>query len=698
MYLSKSAPVAFTAIDEQNARPKYRSDIDGLRALSILAVVGYHIFPNWVTGGFVGVDIFFVISGFLISTIIFQSLRDDKFSFIEFYAHRVRRIFPALILVMACCLILGWYVLLPSEFEYLGKHIAASAAFVQNIVLSRESGYFDIASDLKPLNHLWSLAIEEQFYAIFPLLMWGAWRLRIDLLTLVAAICGISFIVNTVDVHYDPTATFFLLRGRAWELMAGALLAGAMLGIPRGNRFQFSRSYGPWVKISAFCRKLVPEGPSRPHTQTSLVDSLLSLAGLGLILYAVFGFDRTMPYPGAWAVVPVLGGILLIFSGTNACVNRLLLSNRVMVFIGLISYPLYLWHWPLLSYLTIIDNASPPLNVRVLVAVVSIVMAWLTYRFIERPIRVNKRLRTTAAASLPVAMALLLGLGLDAKHFYRDYDSATTNIIQAWNFQGYPDAYGMHGDKRYDLSALGHGTSNRILFVGDSHAWQYWETFADLLKGRSGDSTELLVVLPKGFPPELPNGVFGDPTISIVVFSYFWALNYGTSKVDRHRIPPATSSEMDQLDRRWEALTKSLLKAGKRVYFVLDNPFGREIEPRFLVQRSLLHGIRIMITPLPKTRAMSRDEPVRSRLLKIVQETGSQAIDPMQYLCDATLCPALYPDGMPIYKDYDHLSDETVIKHVRYLDVLVTPPFRASASSNLANPHPGTIDSGAAER
>src|ERR1700733_10316793 len=226
----KARPAPSLHVEEQNSRPKYRSDIDGLRAVSILAVVGYHVFPKWVPGGFVGVDVFFVISGFLISTIIFGSLAESSFSFIEFYAHRIRRIFPALIIVMIFCLAVGWDVLLPAEFEYLGKHIAARTGFVQNLLLSNESGYYDIASELKPLNHLWSLAIEEQFYAVFPLLLWGAWRLGFNLLGLVAAICGISFALNIFGISHYPTATFFSLSTRAWELMAGGAFVGPLLG------------------------------------------------------------------------------------------------------------------------------------------------------------------------------------------------------------------------------------------------------------------------------------------------------------------------------------------------------------------------------------------------------------------------------------------------------------------------------------
>jgi peptidoglycan/LPS O-acetylase OafA/YrhL len=677
--------------EERNSAPKYRSDIDGLRALSILAVVAYHVFPEWIPGGFVGVDVFFVISGFLISTIIFKSLAKDNFSFVEFYAHRVCRIFPALIVVMAFCLVLGWDVLLPSEFEYLGKHIAASAGFVQNIVLSRESGYFDIGSALKPLNHLWSLAIEEQFYAVFPLLMWGAWRLAgLGSLRVVAAICAISL---AASIHYAATGSFFSLTTRAWELMAGALLAGAMLDSVADGPLKFAAARDIAVNPGFFVN-LPMRSHGRLPSRQGLVQSVLSVIGFALILYAAFAFDGQMPYPGWRALLPVLGGLLLILSGSAACINRFVLSNRAAVFIGLISYPLYLWHWPLLSYLTIVDNALPPLYQRSAAAILSIILAWLTYRLIERPIRQYKKIRQRAVKCLVGGMVLLLTVGLCAKHLYRDYDPQTKKIIQSWNFQGYSKTEGLIIDKKYNIPAIGQNENNRILFYGDSHLEQYRNTVAKLLKTQN--APRALFPPFTDFPPSFASGSLNDRTISAVVFSYFWALQYRSGNVNTAvrccgkglngiiglRRKVYTAQQMDELDHRWEGIARTWIEAGKQVYFVLDNPFGEELAPQSLVRRSLFHGIQVAIVPFSKQQAIKRDEPVRSRLLQIARNTGAKVIDPFEDLCGENLCPALFVDGMPIYKDYDHLSDNAVINHVHYLDVLVTP--EAAHSSAVA--------------
>ena len=207
------------------SHPQYRHDIDGLRAIAVLSVVAFHAFPVWVKGGYIGVDVFFVISGFLISTIIFENLEKGTFSFGEFYARRIKRIFPALTLVLVASLIIGWLVLLPDELNQLGKHVVAGAGFVSNLVLWSEAGYFDNSADTKPLLHLWSLGVEEQFYIIWPLLLWLASRQHFSLSTLVILIALFSFTFNINAVSQDPVATFYSPLTRFWELLCGTLLA-----------------------------------------------------------------------------------------------------------------------------------------------------------------------------------------------------------------------------------------------------------------------------------------------------------------------------------------------------------------------------------------------------------------------------------------------------------------------------------------
>ena len=210
---------------KHSSRPGYRPDIDGLRAVAILSVVIYHAFPGQLPGGFIGVDVFFVISGYLISSIIFKHLLRNDFSFSEFYARRVKRIFPALCAVLLISYAIGWFVLLPDEFKQLGKHMAASAGFVENFVLLREASYFDSASELKPLMHIWSLGIEEQYYLVYPVTVWLAYRAGGSVLSIIIVLAIISFGLNVGGIENAATKTFFLPQTRLWELLVGGILA-----------------------------------------------------------------------------------------------------------------------------------------------------------------------------------------------------------------------------------------------------------------------------------------------------------------------------------------------------------------------------------------------------------------------------------------------------------------------------------------
>ena len=635
--------------------------------MAILPVVGFHAFPGWFPGGFIGVDVFFVISGFLISTIIFKSLDRSDFSFIDFYVRRIRRIFPALLVVLAVSLVLGRHVLLGSEFEMLGRHIAAGAGFVQNFVLWQEAGYFDLVSEMKPMLHLWSLAIEEQFYLLFPLLMWAAWRLRINLLIPVGVILVASFAANLYGIRHDAVATFFAPQTRFWELMAGAVLA--------------------W-----FIRGTVAGGGGRRHqagTPNAAVSSIASIVGLSLVLLAIFGLDRSMPYPGEWAVLPVLGAVLLIFSGPAALANRFMLSNRFAVSVGRISYPLYLWHWPLLSFLAIINGGLADGTQRFAVVLLSFLLAWLTFRFVERPVRTGNRDRKLVTSGLMAGIAAMAVLGLNVGSFARIYDEPIARIVAVWEFSNYPRPTG-HFDARYNLLTYGHNEEDKVLIIGESHADQYVNTIAAALQRQAARNEssvpEVMFSMSLVFPPVITDQVLEDKSIKTVVFSYFWALQYRSEKVNTPirccgsglmgvigiRTPPATAEQMNEFDASLEGTVRALGKAGKRVYFILDNPFGEEIAPRSLVKRSLLRGIEV-VTPPPLSRilAIQRDEPIRSRVLKIAQATGADVIDPMEWLCDET-CPALSANGSPAYKDYDHLSLDALMR-APYLDMLVMP-------------------------
>lgn len=356
----------------------YRPDIDGLRAIAVLSVVMFHAFPHLLRGGFIGVDVFFVISGFLITKIILDDLNAGHWSFEKFYVRRIRRIFPAVVVVLLATYLLGWFILFSDEFQRLGRHVAAGAGFVSNIVLWGEAGYFDASADTKPLLHLWSLGVEEQFYIVFPLLLWIGWRLKIKFWIVIGLLAFISFLINIHGIKENPTASFYAPYARFWELMAGGFLAAMY---PRLSGFQ------------------------RPY-----LSDTISMAGALLLVYGFFRIHGGLPFPGKWALVPVLAAVLLIAAGPQSWFNKHVLSSRALVWIGLISFPVYLWHWPLLTYARILASGSPDVWVRFAAVVLSFFLGWMTFLAIERPLRFGPGGKVKVAL-LSVAMIVVALIG-----------------------------------------------------------------------------------------------------------------------------------------------------------------------------------------------------------------------------------------------------------------------------------------------
>lgn len=646
-----------TVGQEHLAHLKYRPDIDGLRAIAVLAVVAFHAFPNSITGGFIGVDIFFVISGYLISTIIFKSLDEDTFSFVDFYSRRIKRIFPALIFVLASCFAFGWFALLAGEYKQLGIHIASGAGFVSNLLSWYEAGYFDNAADTKPLLHLWSLGIEEQFYIVWPLLLWLSWRSKLNLLMMTILIAGISFALNMKGVGQDIRATFYSPQTRFWELLCGSILA--WMTLYRAN-FVFKDG----TKIAGY------------------ISNAISLIGVLLLGCGLWYVNKDLNFPGAWALIPVASAVLLIMAGPKAWVNQKILSNKFVVWFGLISFPLYLWHWPLLSFARIVKGEVPSSSIRITAVALSIFLAWLTYRLVELPIRFGKfsRLKTVSLLSLMVVIGYVgynsyarEGLLFRFNRFSSDSKVAALKIAEAWKFNGYPIPENSFKDLKYDSPRIGHNDNYKILFIGDSHAWQYANSFPKLIDNSNMMDKPSVIYPDLGFPSAISETLMNDSSIKTVVFSFFWAYRYGSVKVNQSLrccgngkdgsvgfgnavIPHLDEKEMDLLDAKFEAIALKLKAHNKRVYFLLDNPFGEENDPHAMLSRSW-NGISFILhSTLTKQAAIERGEPIRSRLIAVAKRSGAVIVDPIQYLCDAKFCPGFSADGDLLYKDYDHLS------------------------------------------
>ncbi|MBX9715447.1 MAG: acyltransferase, partial [Burkholderiaceae bacterium] len=328
----------------------HRADIEGLRGIAVLSVLAVHSFPALLRGGFIGVDIFFVLSGYLISTILFRSVDQGRFSLLDFYARRVRRIYPALCLVLTASLAFSLWFTFPSASRHLGHHVAAGALFLSNIALWNEAGYFDVASEAKPLLHLWSLGIEEQFYIVWPLAVVVLTKYRRHALTWIVLGLVLSFALNIALVADKPKATFFLPPTRFWELMVGALLA--YLTLYRD---------GP----VAWLRHRLPEGS---WVQAHAAD-VLAWSGMAMLVAALGLIDKTDHFPGWWAGLPTLGTFALIAAGSEASANRRVLCQPILRMYGTISYPLYLWHWPLLSFPVVLGiEMTTELRIMILVA------------------------------------------------------------------------------------------------------------------------------------------------------------------------------------------------------------------------------------------------------------------------------------------------------------------------------------------
>lgn len=432
-----------------STHPKYRPDIDGLRAFAVTSVVAYHGFPHFIRGGFVGVDIFFVISGFLISTIIFSNLTRDSFSFRDFYGRRIRRIFPALVLVLVAVLGFGWLALRPDEYQQLGKHAAAGAGFISNLVSLSESGYFDAEASTKPLLHLWSLGVEEQFYIVWPALLWIGRRRRWYFLALASAVAACSFGWNIATFQGHAATAFYSPQTRFWELMVGSILA--YISAARGQR---------------------------PLIGTRAGEELASALGLILIAAPLGLVTKDSPFPGWWALLPTGGAALIIAGGPRSWVNRVIFSNRPMVWLGLISYPIYLWHWPLFSFAYILCGGVPGHGVRLAIVLASVCLAWLTYRFLEQPLarggHFNRKTLALAVAMIVVGLAGFCTFeeggfpGRIPSESKRQYPEPVDRL-QSKHFSDSTKPSFIRTDDFFDFSGR-HFDQAQIAVIGDSHA------------------------------------------------------------------------------------------------------------------------------------------------------------------------------------------------------------------------------------
>jgi peptidoglycan/LPS O-acetylase OafA/YrhL len=528
--------------------PKYRPDIDGLRAVAILSVVVFHAAPGRLPGGFIGVDIFFVISGFLISSIIVTGLQQKSFRFTEFYIRRIKRIFPGLSLVLFTCLLAGFFLLTDEELASLGKHIASGAGFVSNFTLWGEAGYFDNSADFKPLLHLWSLGIEEQFYIFWPLLLWFVCRRGSRYLALALAIVALSFALNLYQTGPNPIAAFYSPIARFWELLVGSGLA---------------------------CWPAQRGSASPPDSGLRHAASLL---GLGLLVAAFAAIHRERAFPGWWAALPTFGAALLIWAGPRAWANRAVLSRSVLVWFGLISFPLYLWHWPLLAFPRLLEGTETTQWKRFVAVLMAILLAWVTYAWIEKPIRRDVRGRTIALRLIAfmsvvgaAGAAAYLTDGFGWRPFApqvvnageigpRDFfDYVAKHYVPCTPIDVREQAEDGSGYLRCPQTRQG---AKNLALIGDSHAESLFPGLAERLADKNVvfyGNGEGLPFLSNPDYARIYDYVLADTNIRVVLIAAIWG----------RKLKPLAISD-------WRAeLTKTVSRlalAGKQVYLVDDVP------------------------------------------------------------------------------------------------------------------------------
>lgn len=664
---SAAAPLARPSAAPPLTRQKYRADVDGLRAIAVLAVIGFHAFPAWVRGGFVGVDIFFVISGYLISTIIFKNLEQDGgFSFSEFYARRIKRIFPALILVLGSVYAFAWFALLPDEFKQLGKHIATGAGFVSNLAFWQEAGYFDNAADTKPLLHLWSLGIEEQFYIIWPLTLYLAWRRRIGLLSVCLALGLASFVLNVAGVHNYSVATFYSPAARIWELVVGALVA---------------------------YRHCQERSDVAIHAGMPTLQNCQSLIGLGLIASAVTFIDKTRAFPGWWALLPVVGAGLIIWAGPAAWFNRKVLAHPALVWVGLISFPLYLWHWPLLSLARIVESAPPSLEIRISVIAASFLLAWLTYTLLEKPIRFGRRSQAKVLALCACAVLLALlgyatysraGLAFRLKGLDQaagQFEAPKFEAERRLCHEKYPDYKGSC-ILRPGTSA---GAGRAFIFLGDSHSEALAAGFIarhpehTVTSFATGGCLAFIGVerfnqdgalgCTKLLDPALGYLASGADNSTVVITDRFAAYISGTgfgelensTLVPGHLHIQAPGPRTQAKDGSYDAIfatglreTLDFLKQHNRPTVFVHQAPELGFDPKVCVKRPLRFAVQNC--QVPRQQVEQRQAAYRAAVNTVLADFPQVTVlDPLPLLCDEEHCYATKNQQL-LYRDSDHLN------------------------------------------
>lgn len=653
-------PTPYDNYSNQNHSLKYRRDIDGLRAFAILAVFVFHLFPRSLRGGFSGVDIFFVISGFLISSIIFKQLAEGRFSFFTFYSRRIRRIYPCLLLVLLFCLGFGCIYLIPAEYELLSKHTFGGSTFISNIFLLYEDGYFDTSSTKKLLLHLWSLGIEEQFYILWPLILFFAFKFKKILLPVIFILGILSFASNMQLAFVHSSTAFYSPFTRFWELICGAIL-----------------SYFFVVK------KISPISDNH-----SRFANVLSVFGMLAMIAAFLFAGNTGKYPGVMAILPVASSVMMIVAGPDATANKYILSNKVFVWIGLISYPMYLWHWPFISFNYFLFGGSPSVTAATVIFSLTLLLSFISYRYIENPIR-------KGAANLMKVSVLVIAMGcvgIFSLLSWKNHGAyAHWNDKANYEFK-FPDNDYQDSDLCPNNEVMPKGSQCRyshpnatksVGLIGSSYAHQYYSflkrelgphinlkmytasrtsPFMNLLGlAHLDERKELYKAILRGYDDFL-----SDQNMDVIILGH--ALDCDRRNKDMLN-PDSTNDDINEeiaMRRTFDALKAS----GKKVFYVIQEPTIYK-DPTSVIKRPFPFDRKsdTLISSRPKS------DSTEVRFGKLLQKLAKDydnliLIDATDQICNDDNC-YVAKDGVVFYIDQGHLSKDGVeVFGGRIMDVI----------------------------
>lgn len=641
---------------------KHRPDIDGLRAIAVIPVVLFHAGVLYFGGGYIGVDVFFVISGFLITGILLEDIRKERFSIAMFYERRARRILPALFVVLLFASIAAYKLLMPNDARDYGRSLIATLFFISNVAFSREMGYFDGPAELKPLLHTWSLAVEEQFYILYPLFLFLVTRFfRKKYATAISSVLLVSFAYSVWRVHTEPSTSFYLATTRAWELLIGGLLAIQTV----------------------------------PKLRHKLSANLAGLAGLGLIAYGVFAFSAATPFPGVRAIFPCLGAALVIYSGMEVeTIVSKVLSLKPMVFVGLISYSLYLWHWVIIVYSKQYLGHSLTGRDSVAVIIASFIFASLAWKYVENPFRGRGAIGTrktifAGAAAIAMLFAVFGFAALRTQGFPSRLPNEARTLID-----GRDDFWSRRDACDHKICRVGvAGSPESFILWGDSHAGALAPMFERLAQS---DNIAGAVAFHSGCAPLLHlkrygAGAmdctdFGDSVIDYIkshnvktVFLHGrWGL-YAESRRQEEGLPLYLTPDL-RPDENYPAFTQlvnatlqQLRSMDMNVVIIASVPEVGTDVPTTLARYEMAG--KPLDIDLQRDDFMKRQGRAFEALRNAAEKYSAQIVYPHQILCATSECSVVEGQS-PLYCDNDHLS----VHGAMYL----MPMFENLLKSNVA--------------